>query len=255
MSGRYRLLGIGLFAVLALLIAGFVAIQYANQDGGVVSGYPDDDLGVPVEVYKVTEQRELHVHLFQPGEAAGAGRGAVLFFHGGGYGTTRVEQFQRQAQAAADAGMTGVVVEYRVRPEGASRDDSVGDGVDAVGFVAENAARLGIDPAFIAVAGSSAGGDLVIRATAASDHVAAVALFNPAANANTADFVDWQPTIVFHSREDSIVSFDSAAGFCNAVADCKLVEFAEGDHGFFNDEPAFTETTEQTIEFLTNLGW
>ncbi len=248
--GQTPLVYVG-FLVIAVVLSG---CGLRGSDRGNVSGYPDDDLGVPVEVYKVTEQRDLHVHLFQP-DIAGRDQGAVLFFHGGGYGTTRVEQFERQAQAAADAGMTGVVVEYRVRPEGASRDDSVDDGVDAVAFITENAARLGIDPALIAIAGSSAGGDLAIRATAASDHVTAVALFNPAANANTADFVGDQPVIVFHSREDTIVSFGSAEGFCNAVQNCVLVAFDEGDHGFFNDDPAFTETTAQTIDFLTNLGW
>ncbi len=242
-------------AVVVALIVVLTGCGLRGGGNGNVSGYPDDDLGVEVEVYKNTAQRDLHLHLFTSDETSARPRGAILFFHGGGYGTTRVEQFERQAQAVADAGMTGIVVEYRVRPEGASRDDSVDDGVDAVSYVAANAERLGIDPAFIGIAGSSAGGDLAIRATGASNHVAAVALFNPAANSSTAEFIEQQPTIVFHSRKDSIVSFDSVVGFCNAITDCQLVAFDEGDHGFFNDEPAFSETTRQTVAFLETLGW
>lgn len=242
----------GLLA-LVLVLSG---CGFGGSDRGNVSGYPDDDLGVPVEVYKQTEQRPLHLHVFSPeGVAAGNGRGAVLFFHGGGYGTTRVEQFERQAQAAANNAMVGIVVEYRVRPEGASRDDSVQDGIDAAAYVAENAVQLGVDPAKIALAGSSAGGDLVARATENNAQVAALALFNPAVGPSAASWVADQPVIVFHSREDTVVSHDSAEGFCTALAACTMSSFGDGDHGFFNDEPAFTATTDQMIDFLLASGW
>lgn len=64
-----------------------------------------------------------------------------------------------------------------------------------------------------------------------------------------------QPLIVFHSREDTIVPFVSAEEFCKAATDCELVPFDEGDHGFFNDEPAFTATTNGMIGFLEANGW
>lgn len=238
-----------LFALLGALSACGVI---GGSDRGNVSGYPDDDLGVPVEIYKQSPQRDLHLHLFGL-EHADNGRAAMLFFHGGGYGRTRVEQFERQAQALADNAMVGIVVEYRVRPEGASRDDSVQDGADAVAFIVDNADRLGIDSQKIAVAGSSAGGDLAVRASASGNDVKALALFNPAVGPSSADFVGDQPVIVFHSREDTVVSFDSAEGFCDAVLKCVMVPFDEGDHGFFNDGDAFTETTAQTVEFLRRL--
>lgn len=222
-----------------------------GSDRGNVSGYPDDDLGVPVEIYKSTPQRELHVHLFAP-ENRTVDAGAVLFFHGGGFGTTRVPQFERQAQAVADAGMVGIVVEYRVVPEGTSRSDAVADGVDAVAYVEAHAARLSVDPDRIAVAGSSAGGALAVEASAEAD---AIALFNPAVGPSSAAFLRGQPVVTFHSREDTIVAFASADAFCDAAQDCTMVAFDEGDHGFFNDEPAFTETTEGMIRFLSDAGW
>ena len=235
--------------VVALLASGCGVLS--RSDRGNVSGFPDDDLGVRVEVYKETPQRDLHLHVFAP-ESASAGSGAVLFFHGGGFATTRVEQFARQAQAAADAGMVGFVVEYRVTPEGTSRADAIGDGVDAVAYVAREAGRLGVDPSKIAVAGSSAGGALAVEA---SSEAAALALFNPAVGRGSASFLAGQPVIAFHSRQDTIVPFSSVEAFCDAAQNCTMVAFDQGDHGFFNDDPAFTETTDAFVEFLLARGW
>lgn len=219
--------------------------------GDDVLGYPDIDLGVEVIVYKETAERDLHLHVFQPdGEAVG--RAAVLFFHGGGFATTRVEQFERQARLVADAGIVAIVVEYRVTAEGTTRADAIDDGSSALDYVMTNSDSFGIDSGRVAMAGSSAGGAL---ATVAVNQVgpptaAALVLFNPAVNADSAEFTGDVPTIVFHSREDTVVEFSSAEGFCDAATTCELVAFDEGDHGFFNDEPAFTETISATIAFL-----
>lgn len=220
--------------------------------GGDVEGFPDVDLGAPVEVYKQTPQRDLHVHLFGTEGLAAGDRGAVLFFHGGGFASTRVEQFERQAQIVADSGMVGIVVEYRVTAEGTSRADAVADGVDAVGWVRTHGENLGIDPDRIAIAGGSAGGALAVEA---SGEAMVTVLFNPAVGEASAAFVEERPTIVFHSREDTIVPFASAQAFCDAARACELVAFDQGDHGFFNDDPAFTETTDAMIDFLERNGW
>ena len=233
--------------ILALLASGCGVLG----GSATVVGYPDIDLGAEVVVYNETPERDLHLHVFMPVDA-GEVVPAVLFFHGGGFANTRVEQFERQAQLVADAGIAGVVVEYRVTAEGTTRDDAIADGSRALAFLKENSADLGIDSDRMAMAGASAGGAL---ATAASSGADALVLFNPAVNAGSAPFVDdGTPTIVFHSRDDTIVDFTSAEGFCNAVAGCELVAFDEGDHGFFNDEPAFTETTNAMIEFLQLNG-
>lgn len=246
--------GIGVRASVLLLIATswIVAACGVLDRGTEVAGFPDVDLGVPVEVYKVTPQRNLHLHLFGADEAASPARGVVLFFHGGGFASTRVEQFERQAQLLADNGIVGVVVEYRVTAEGISRADAVTDGTDAVEWVIEHAADLGVDPERVAVAGGSAGGALAAEASTSAD---VAVLFNPAVGAPSAPYVARLPTIVFHSREDTIVPFSSAESFCDAASDCELVAFDEGDHGFFNDEPAFSATNEAMLEFLRANGW
>ncbi|MCP4080616.1 MAG: alpha/beta hydrolase, partial [Planctomycetaceae bacterium] len=191
-------------------------------------------------------------HLFQPDPAPTQPAGAVLFFHGGGFATTRLHQFEPQAAAVASAGMVGIVVEYRVSGDGVDRDQSIDDGRAAVAWIRTNADRLGIDPHRIALAGASAGGYLVTNADADPD---AYVLFNPAVSAQVAARSDDAPTIVFHSRADTIVAFADAESYCNAEPDCHLVAYDTGDHGFFNNGDAYTDTLNHTIKFLTTHGW
>ena len=243
---------LALVVALAAVLSGCSVVRNAVGGGGTVAGYPDVDLGVEAVVYKGTDERDLHLHIFEPVESSSDATSAVLFFHGGGFANTRVEQFERQAQLLADAGIVGIVVEYRVSAEGASRADAIDDGRDALAFVLARAQRLGIDPERVAMAGSSAGGAL---ATEASANSGALVLFNPAVALEDVGFAGSAPAIAFHSREDTIVSFSTVEEFCNAAVDCELVAFDEGDHGFFNDEPAFTETSQLMIDFLVDNGW
>lgn len=223
------------------------------RGGGEVSGWPEIDLGVPVEVYKSTDERDLHVHVFAPVEAEhGDRRGAVLFFHGGGYRTTRVEQFVPQAQAVAAAGMVGLIVEYRVTAEGTTQADAIDDGAAAARVVAGNPDLFGVDPERIALAGASAGGHLAVIADSAAD---ALILFNPAVGPNTTPADPSVATLTFHSREDRIVAFESVETFCEGLLACTLSAFDEGDHGFFNDEPARSQTSAEMIDFLRREGW
>lgn len=223
------------------------------RSGAEVSGYPDVDIGATtVEVYKTTEERELYLHIFAPAETGDAAPGAVVLFHGGGFRSTRVEQFQVQAERLAEAGIVGIVAEYRVTAEGTTRADAIADGVDAIAALRSEGPKFGVDPERIAIGGSSAGGALAVEASGDAD---AVVLFNPAVNGGSSPFVSERPTITFHSREDTIVAFESAEEFCDRATDCALVAFDEGDHGFFNNEPALTATTDAMIEFLQAHGW
>ena len=220
---------------------------------GDVAGYPDVDLNATeVEVYKSTDQRDLHIHIFRPADTEAEPLGSIVLFHGGGFAATRVEQFQTQAERLADAGIVGIIAEYRVTAEGTTRADAVGDGADAIAALRGDSERLGIDANRIAIGGSSAGGALAVEASAGAE---LVALFNPAVNGASSGFVADKPTIAFHSREDTIVAFESAKEFCDFASDCTLVAFDEGDHGFFNSEPALTETTDAMIAFLQQHGW
>jgi acetyl esterase len=85
---------------------------------------------------------------------------AVLYFHGGGWVLGDLEHSDALCRALCIA--TGAVVanvNYRLAPEH-KYPVAAEDCYAALRFVAQNAARLGIDAGRVAVAGSSAGGNL-----------------------------------------------------------------------------------------------
>ena len=71
------------------------------------------------------------------------------------------------------------------------------------------------------------------------------------------------PTIIFHGTKDSSVPFRQAVIFCDEMKKqgnrCELVPFEEREHGFFNyyggENPDFYTTMENTVKFLTSLGY
>lgn len=92
--------------------------------------------------------------------AAEAPRPGVVFLHGGGWVIGSVADYEPDcARLAARTGAVVLSVEYRLAPEHPF-PAAVDDAVAAMRWAHANAARLGIDPARLAVAGDSAGGNL-----------------------------------------------------------------------------------------------
>lgn len=84
----------------------------------------------------------------------------VVFIHGGGWVVGDLDTYDNQArQHAAGAGAVVVSVDYRLAPEH-PYPAAVDDVWAAVQWVAGHAGELGADPARLAVAGDSAGGNL-----------------------------------------------------------------------------------------------
>jgi acetyl esterase len=86
---------------------------------------------------------------------------AVVVVHGGGFytGDKSTEDIVRASQVLAAAGFEAFAINYRLAPEfpfPAANDDVR----TAVAFVRQNAARFGVDPRRIALAGASAGSTL-----------------------------------------------------------------------------------------------
>ncbi len=85
---------------------------------------------------------------------------ALVFYHGGGWVIGSVESYDPLCRALAKKGNCTVVsIDYRLAPEHkfpAAWEDSVA----AFRWIAENAGKLGLDPARLAVGGDSAGGNL-----------------------------------------------------------------------------------------------
>jgi len=99
----------------------------------------------------------LPVRIYTPN---GSPRGAVVYFHGGGWVIGNIEVVDAPCRALADA--TGCVVvsaQYRLAPESAY-PAAAEDCYAVTSWVAEHLEELGTEPAGLVVAGDSAGGNL-----------------------------------------------------------------------------------------------
>jgi acetyl esterase len=141
---------------------------YAGEALKAVSGEPEqvarvDDHHVP------GPGGSIPVRIYTP-EASGA-RPGVVYFHGGGWVIGNIESHDGVCRMLARrSGAVVVSVDYRLAPEH-KFPAAVDDCHSATVWVAENAAKLGIDPGRIAVAGDSAGGTLAtVIARRCRDH-------------------------------------------------------------------------------------
>ncbi len=95
-----------------------------------------------------------------PSAVAGGGRGLVVYFHGGGWVVGGLETHDGLCRfLATHSGADVLSVEYRLAPEHPF-PAAVEDALAAFRWAAGAAEALGADPARIAVAGDSAGGNL-----------------------------------------------------------------------------------------------
>jgi len=102
---------------------------------------------------------DLRIRRYRP---ALAGRGAILYIHGGGWFACSVDTHDRMLRTLAnEAGVTVFAVDFRLAPEHPF-PAALHDCIAAWDRVRANAAGFGIDPDRIAVAGDSAGGNLAL---------------------------------------------------------------------------------------------
>ncbi len=101
----------------------------------------------------------LAVRVYWP-STDGAPRPGFVYFHGGGWVICDLDSHDGACRRLANAvGAVVVSVDYRLAPE-AKYPSALEDAYAATCWTAEHAAELGIDPARLAVAGDSAGGNL-----------------------------------------------------------------------------------------------
>jgi acetyl esterase len=114
-----------------------------------------EDLTIPGPAGDVPAR--LYAPAPRPGAAVG---GLLVYYHGGGHVIGSLETHDSACRFLALHADVGVLaVDYRLAPEH-PYPAAVDDSVAALAWAAENAARLGFDPARIAVGGDSAGGNL-----------------------------------------------------------------------------------------------
>lgn len=100
---------------------------------------------IPVRVYRPSDDRPLPV---------------VVWFHGGGWTIGNLDTHDNTCRSLANGvGCVVVSVDYRLAPEH-KFPAAVDDALAATEWVAEHATEVGGDPARVAVAGDSAGGNL-----------------------------------------------------------------------------------------------
>ncbi|MFN3351452.1 alpha/beta hydrolase, partial [Pseudorhodoplanes sp.] len=108
---------------------------------------------------------DIRIRLYHDNVAAPAP--AIVFLHGGGFVTCDIDVYDGVArQLAKRSGLRVVSVDYGLAPEHPF-PVPLDDCIAAIRWVTAHGAEWGIDPARIAVAGDSAGGNLALAATIA----------------------------------------------------------------------------------------
>ena len=103
--------------------------------------------------------RELQLDLYLPKGRAGKALPGIVFVHGGGWRTGVRANFASMAIRMAERGYAAATVSYRLSPE-APYPAAIHDVKAALRWMRAHAGEFGIDPARLAVAGGSAGGQI-----------------------------------------------------------------------------------------------
>lgn len=249
----------------------------------------DAALPQPAEkrVYKEIGGTKLDIWIYKPADwKASDKRGAIVFYHGGGWRNGSPSAFSRQSARLAERGMVALSVQYRLTSGGTTIAECVKDARSAFRWVVAHAAELGIDAGRISAGGGSAGGHLACALVTldtineSTDDLtvpikpASLVLFNPAAKLRSirsqdtpgSDVVDpfvhlkagHPPAIMFHGEDDTTVPIATVREYAARVKElggqCEVVGFPGQPHGFFNRDPAFGETLKQSEVFLEKHG-
>jgi acetyl esterase/lipase len=249
-----------------------LALAVAAPLRAATARFPATPLGEP-HVYKTVAEHALRLYVVKPADWRAADRRpAIVFFHGGGWTSGHVSQFDEHCRYLAARGLVCVQVEYRLLDP--KRNDPplvcIRDAKSAVRWVRAHAAALGIDPDRIAAGGGSAGGHLAAFVglgegnddpqddPAVSARVQALVLFNPVfdngpdggwgyerVGARYREFSPAHqvrpgapPTIVFLGTQDRLVPVATVERFQAAMrragARCDAVFYPGQEHAFFN---------------------
>ena len=248
---------------------------------------------VPADEGTQSETRKLKIDWTRPQDwQASDSRGAVVFFHGGGWVGGKPGQFAEHSKALADLGLVCFRVEYRLldRKQNDPPQICVEDVSDAMRLIRGSAAKFGIDPDRIACGGGSAGGHLAAYLGMMDDEPVdgvsrkanALLLYNPVYDNGPGQWgaarvgehtdryspahnitSDDPPVIVFLGEADALIPVATAERFQRLSREAGLVSelhtYPGQEHGFFNVQVQkgkyFRDTLAKSIAFLEQLGW
>lgn len=208
----------------------------------------------------------------------------IVFIHGGGWVNGNRTQMVKLIKELADRGYVGFTIEYDVNP--VHYPASLHESLDAVRYFREHAKEFNLDPTRVAVAGSSAGGELaaLVALTPEAKVQAAVILngvLDLTALGDTSSMVtDYlggvcstkldackaaspvfqvhtgaPPFFVGHGTLDQTVPFTQAEAFTAALRAAKVqVRFftaTGGPHTYWGKEQFYAKTVEDIEHFLS----
>jgi pimeloyl-ACP methyl ester carboxylesterase len=201
-------------------------------------------------VNEAGDTQTLLLDVYQPtGDTVTAGRPAIVWVHGGSFraGSKSSGEIVDQANVFARKGYVNVAINYRLSSVGCvpgappavctgAITNAKHDAQAAVRYLRANAASLGIDPALIAIAGTSAGAITAINVGYSPDEVgssgnpgfpsdvrAAVSLSGAALT--TAPNPGEASVLLFHGTNDPLVPYSLATGTVNGAKSVGLSAF------------------------------
>lgn len=238
-------------------------------------------------IFAQTGTNQLGLDLYLPKDKPAAPLPCIVVIHGGGWSSGDKERFAKHAAYLASKGFAAVSIDYRLMPA-VQILDCVQDCKAAVRWVRANAAKYGFNPDKIGTIGGSAGGHLVaILGTSYKAEKLEGAAGNPGissrvqavvAMAAVTDFLgmrserlkidmetakllspvtyvdqDSAPLLLLHGEADKLVPMSQSeallAKYQAAGVPATLVK-NKGGHGFWNQDPSFTESMDQAVAFF-----
>jgi acetyl esterase len=266
-----------------LLVMSILPVSAISQTAPV----PEADGPSSIRTYKTVGEKSLSLHFFEPaGTASPDSRPCVILLHSGGWSKNGPESYYRIARSLRDMGFVVACAQYRLANAPSTVLDAVADTRDAMRYLRANAKDLRIDLVRIVACGGSAGGHLAAslalfpEATGAKDaetlRPAALVLLNPVIDTSPEGYgnekigKDWRalsplhqvkantpPTIIFHGTGDRTTPFAGSKAFHAAMLAlgnrCELHPHEGGDHGYYRDEPIYSQTMTEIRRFCTAL--
>lgn len=240
-------------------------------------------------IYARVGDTDLRLHAFYPDDAGEDGpTPALLLFHGGRWQYGSARSLYPQCRYFAARGIACFSAEYRLGGQGlVDVRGAIGDARDALHYLHDRAADLGIDPDRLYAGGGSSGGHLAAALGAALPpgatnglRPAALVLYNPMLDLSPGkpdshlvagywrevsplQHIDeaYPPTLILSGTEDPEVPVATVRAFCNAVhrhgGRCETQLYDGQSHGFFNysdgRNPYFEQTGVDILAFLASL--
>jgi acetyl esterase/lipase len=143
--------------------AGEPTIPEMREGVDALAAFADSALGADVAVRDATlDEGAIPIRIYSPMAVSSEPSPGLLYFHGGGWLAGGLRSHDAICRVLAGSGQCRIIaVDYRLAPEHRF-PAAIDDCLRAFELVAAQAARFGVDPRRIGVAGDSAGGNLAV---------------------------------------------------------------------------------------------